>query len=73
MQLDAPVERLPIHHVHEHQADGRAADQAGNCADRREQCAFGSEHAADLAAREPKVAQHAELAPAGEHHCAEAR
>ena len=73
MELDAPVERLPVHHIDEHQADCGTADQPGRGADAGEQRAFRREHAADLPARKAEVAQHAELAPAREHHCAEAR
>ena len=47
--------------------------EPGRGSERGEQRAFGGEHAADLAARQPEVAQHAELAPAREHHGAEAR
>ena len=72
MEVDRPVERLPIDHINQNQADRRAACEAGQRAERREQRALRGEHAADLRAGEAEMAQHAELSPAREHHGAEA-
>ena len=51
VQLHAPVERLAVHHVDQHQADRRAGGEAGGRAGEREQPALGGEHGADLRAR----------------------
>ena len=63
-EIDAPVEGLPVHHVHEYQADCAAEQKTIRGGEHAEAQALGGKQHDDLSAQHAQMTKHAEFAAA---------